>query len=363
MYMTGDEIRALSRRIPAVCNATDEELSFWMDDAFDVLNNFVQQDFVYERQATKRVRATTNTLVYLPKVLSGLVTVVDCLSGDTIAVIDSSTCQTFAGLGSAVGGGLFTDAGSGNVSTTGGPIEVFPGNFVLGYYTGNIKLRAPNARLLDVTGDWGFIGTKEELLSLGLNDLLAAYEAHRQDALVHIIADVNNAVTSPPATTDLTSILALVNELRLDINAHMGDLIVHQADDPDITLLPAATDLETAIDLFKDLVNKYNLHLGRGGSATDPHAFADTDNTVSVSLDFEGPIMPRVIRRVFLRLVQRIAIRDDAEDHRQLNSPYTSETLGDGYSYDLGNGTLRNLIRPEEAHMLLPFVNRGRVVI
>jgi hypothetical protein len=70
-----------------------------------------------------------------------------------------------------------------------------------------------------------------------------------------------------------------------------------------------------------------------------------------------------VIRRVFLRLVQRLAIRDEAEDHRQINSVYASETLGDGYTYDLNNGTLRNLIRPEEAHMLLPYVNRGRIVI
>lgn len=340
--MTQDEIRALSRRIPAVINATPEELDFWMQDAFDVLNNYCQQDFVYERQTTKRVRATTSTLVYLPKVLSGRVVVTD---ENGSAIFDSN------------------DGPSSRV-------ELYPGNFVLGYNDGNRVYRSPDARVLYVTGDWGFANTKEDLVISSLNALLAAYEAHRQDALVHNVADVNNAVTTPPATISpatspqpYTAIIDLVNELKLDMNSHFGDLIVHSADDTNISTLPYATDLDTAIALINDLTTKFNTHLTKGGTATDPHLLVDESYSITSLTDYEYSIMPRVIRRVFLRLVQRIAIRDDAEDHRQINSPYSSESLGDNYSYDLGNGTLRNLMRPEEAHMLLPYINRGHITI
>lgn len=359
MYMTQDEVRALSRRIPAIVHATSEELDFWMQDAFDVLNNFCQQDFVFESQTTKRVRATTNTLVYLPKVLSGNVRIV-------------------------------TDTGSTVFNSNNGlsaRVELFPGNFVIGWYDNNRRYdsnrmyrtfdtrfvtdlydnsrmyRSPDAQVLYVTGDWGFAPTTEDHLALGVNALRSAYEAHRQSTDVHIAADTVNTITEPEATIDLTSILDLINELRTDITSHFASVVAHNAADTNVPTEPAATDLNSAIALYTHLVSIFNDHLKRGKEASDPHTAVDEDNVVNASVDFDNTIMPRLIRRAFLRVVQRIAIRDDAEDHRQINSVYTNETLGDGYSYDLSSGTLRNLLRPEEAHMLLPYVNRGRVII
>jgi len=334
MYMTGDEIRALSRRIPEIVCATDEELSFWMDEAFDVLNNFCQQDFTYERQVTKRARHTTGTLVYLPKVLGGDITIVDGCGETIFASSTSAACSTR-------------------------PVEVFPGSFVLGYYRFNQRYPVnANAHVLFVTGDWGYFNTPTDLVVNGANVLKRQYEAHRVDTVSHNQADTLNTITAPDAT-DNDSAAILINELKAVINSHFGDFVVHVEADTNTSNLPDAIDQTTTIQILQDLTQRFNAHLLNTGS----HVEADTSNRFTDSVDVEGSVMPRVIRRVFLRLVQRLAIRDEAEDHRQINSPYTTETLGDGYSYDLSNGTLRNLIRPEEAHMLLPYVNRGRVVV
>lgn len=71
---------------------------------------------------------------------------------------------------------------------------------------------------------------------------------------------------------------------------------------------------------------------------------------------------PAAIKTVFLRLVMRLAIRSSEEDLIHLNSGYTAETTGDGYTYSLTNGTLRNLLRPEDFVLLWPHVNHGIVV-
>ena len=355
MYMTGDEIRALSRRLPEIINATDEELHFWMDDAFDVLNNFCQQDFVFERQVTKRVRATTGTLVYLPKVLSG-----------EVQIADSCGTTVFA-----------TSSSAGDTCQTSSIVELFPGNFVLGYYKYNSQYPTPDPHTLFVTGDWGFVPTKAELLANSVNSLKAAYEKHRLSTVAHNQADILNAILSAEATyttnttvslkpdvdnssnTDFESVAILLNELKGVINSHFGDFVVHVSADSNLSTLPDVTDEGSAWGLLADLKRKFNAHI----TSTAYHVEADTDNYMDYNADPNSAVMPRQIRRAYLRLVQRIAIRDETEDHRQINSPYTNETLGDGYSYDLNNGTLRNLLRPEEAHMLLPYVNRGRIVI
>jgi len=353
MYMSMVEIRTLSRRIPAIIDATPEELQFWMDDAFDVINNFCQQDFVFEKQAVKQGRATTNTLVYLPKVLSGDVTVSD----HTGSVIFSNSAAPISGGTSFYGGST-----SGNAATSGQIVEVFPGNFVIGYYSNNHIERTRTAEILNVQGDWGYALTADDLLFEGVNTLKSLYEAHRISTVFHNSSDTLNPVVSPDAT-DFTSAAILLNELKGVINSHFGDFVVHNVADTNVSTLPDVTDAQSAQVLIADLKAKFNAHLKKGGSATSVHPNIDDENVAVFSVDFVGSVMPRAIRRAFLRIVQRIALRDEAEDHRQINSPYLSETLGDGYSYDLSNGTLRNLIRPEEAHMLLPFVNRGRVVI
>ena len=353
MYMTMVEIRALSRRIPAIIDATPEELLFWMDDAFDVINNYCQQDFVDEKQAVKRGRATTNTLVYLPKALSGDVTVAD--EGGSI-IFTSSDAST------ASSGSFFNPSGGTTAATGGQIVEVFPGSFVIGYYRNNSINRPRTAEVLNVKGDWGYALTADDLLFDGINTLRDLYEIHRLSTVFHNSADTLNPVISPNAT-DFDSAAIILNELKGVINSHFGDFVVHNIADTNVSTLDDVTDAQSAQILLADLKAKFNSHLKKGGSATTVHPNVDDENTATFSADFAGSVMPRAIRRAFLRIVQRIALRDEAEDHRQLNSPYTTETLGDGYSYDLSNGTLRNLIRPEEAHMLLPFVNRGRVVI
>lgn len=355
MYMTGDEIRALSRRIPEIVDATDEELSFWMDEAADVINNFCQQDFAFERQTTRQVRATTNTLVYLPKVLSGEVTVKDDEGGTVFSTISDSQ--------NLINPVIFNDndtvvSSTVGISTTGYAIEVFPGAHTLGYYSRNRQYRPANARILYVTGDWGFINSKEELLLHAINSLKSLYNSHRLSSAYHLAADTVNNILSADAT-DLATGLDLINELKAKINAHFGSTVSHTEADPNTATIDSAGDIDSAFLLAEDLKKKFNKHLLN----RTVHIEQDRENTLVDNLDYLNAVMPRQIRRAFLRIVQRLSIRDNAEDIRQINSPYSQETLGDGYSYDISNGTLRSLLRPEEAHMLLPYVNRGRVII
>lgn len=334
MYMAGDEIRALSRRIPEIVNATDEELSFWMEEASDIIHSFCQQDFTYERQVTRRVRFTTNTLVYLPKVISGQVSIEE----DGTKVFSSKTSATNE---------------PSNIA------EVFQGKFVLGFYKYNTQY--PNIRgpkNLYVTGDWGFFNTLDEFIINGTNFLKSLYQNHRLSTVSHNQADSLNVVALPDAT-DLDSVALLLNELKGVLNSHFGDFVVHKEADTNLSNVSDVVDQSTAIQLLEDLVKKFNSHIAN----ESVHLEEDADNVYTNSIDYDSAVLPKVIRRVFLRLVQRLAIRDDVEDHRQINSPYTTETLGDGYTYDLGNGTLRNLLRPDEANMLLPYVNRGNVVV
>ena len=216
---------------------------------------------------------------------------------------------------------------------------------------------------MDVTADWGYIDSKEELLKRGINELVASYNTHRLNTDFHVVADTTNATVLPPATLEMMTMITLLNELRTRIIAHFGNTSSHQIADTDIPTKPSCSDLDSAILLLIDLKEKFNSHLKRGNDSTTVHLKQDEENKSFINIDFQNSIMPSQIKRVFLRLVQRVALRDDAEDYRQINSPYANETLGDGYTYDLSNGTLRNMIRPEEAHMLLPYVNRGRVII
>lgn len=354
MYMSQDEIRARSRRIPVIVDATPEELDYWMQDALDVITNFCQQDFLYEPRATKRARATTNTLVYLPKPITGDVLIKTDFGQE---IFDSTVAKRTR------------------------YVELFPGTFTIGWFRYRFRYTYPDARMtnpnydpdyryitptafpMDVTADWGYIDSKEELLKRGINELVASYEAHRSNTDVHVVADTTNAVVLPEATLEMMTMITRLNELRIRIISHFGDTTSHQVADDKVPTAAQCSDLDSAIVLLKDLKEKFNEHLKRGGDLTTAHVKRDEDNKSFINLDFENAIMPRAIKRVFLRIVQRVALRDDAEDYRQINSPYSNETLGDGYTYDLSNGTLRNLIRPEEAHMLLPYVNRGRVII
>lgn len=353
--MTGDEIRSLSRRIPEIVNATEEEIGFWMDEAADVIHAFCQQDFTYERQTTKQVRAGTNTMVHLPKILSGDVTIKDDHGGVVFSNIKPENRYLDRVIFNDSDSLVYTSIG---LSTDGLAIELFPGTAMMAYYQGNKIYRPAKAKLLYVTGDWGYTPNKELFFITAVNTLRTCYEEHRTRTDFHSVADTANPIISPLAS-DMVTATTLLNELQNAINSHFNNVVSHKEADTGISTLPACTDIDTGFKLVKDLKEKFNKH----AYSVKFHLKEDDVNTMLAGVDPDIAVLPRPIRRAFLRIVQRIAIRDEAEDFRQLNSPYTSETLGDGYTYDLSNGTLRGLIRPEEAHMLLPYVNRGRVII
>lgn len=348
MYMTVAEIRALSRRIPAIVDATEEEILFWMEDAADVIHSYCQQDFTYERQGTREITVTGNSLVYLPTVLSGDVEI----SGG------GSTIFSASGVSFGTTPALYVNECYPKWDY---PLNLVSGSNVLSFGTGFSRSNLPS-QSFTVTGDWGFYPTREGLLYDGANELKRLYEAHKASAVYHTSPDTQNTILSADAT-DLDTVAVLLNELKGVINSHFGDFVVHQVADTNVSTLADVTDENSAMRLLNDLKQKFNAHLEKGGNSTTVHPSVDAENRATFSTDFAGGVLPRAIRRVFLRLVQRIALRDDPEDHRQMGSGYTNETLGDGYNYDLSNGTLRNLLRPEEAMMLLPYINRGPVVV
>lgn len=92
---------------------------------------------------------------------------------------------------------------------------------------------------------------------------------------------------------------------------------------------------------------------------SDPYS---EPNQITVRGTWGYASTPEAVKIVFLRLVMRLAIRSSEEDMIHLNSGYTNEVTGDGYSYNLSNGTLRNLLRPEDFVLLWPYVNHGVVI-
>jgi len=348
MYMTVVEIRALSRRIPAIVDATDEEIIFWMEDATDVIHSYCQQDFTYDRQATRQVTGNGSGTVYLPTVLSGDVDIAD--GGTTVFSASGTSFGTTPAL-------YVNEC----YCKWDYPLSLISGSSSFSFGSG-FRRSNSSSSVYSVTGDWGYYPTVEGLLYDGTNTLKALYESHRASAVYHVSPDTMNTIVSPDAT-DLSTVAVLLNELKGVINSHFGDFTVHNVADTNVAVLPDVTDQNSAMRLLSELKRKFTAHLAKGGSNLTVHLDSDTENGALFSVDFVGGVLPRAIRRVFLRLVQRIALRDDPEDHRQMNSVYTNETLGDGYTYDLSNGTLRNLMRPEEAMMLAPYINRGPVVV
>ena len=336
--MTDPEIRAYSRRLSVICEATCEELEVWMEEAFDLINDFCQQNFTYEKQVMKTLCIThPNTMIYLPKVLSGDILIAD---------------NEWNVLWSTDGSGSNQDG-----------FEVCPGNFWFIDCRNNTLYPTPDAQTVMIKGDWGYANSPETLLVDYINSVVQTYDSHRLHPTAHLMDDVIN-VTALPAATDLDSAILRINELKGVINSHFGDFTVHTNADNDLITTPDAVDAPTAALLGRAIKGQFNLHIARDATSSPPiHLEADTANRMVETTNLDTSVLPRNIRRVFLRLVQRLALRDDPEDHRQMNMPYANETLGDQYTYDLSNGTLRNLIRPDEANMLRPYVNRGRIVV
>lgn len=83
---------------------------------------------------------------------------------------------------------------------------------------------------------------------------------------------------------------------------------------------------------------------------------------VKITADWGMPTVPVEVQRVYRILIDRIAARNHEDDRLQVHAPYAKQSDGDGYDYDLGNGTLRNLLRPEDRAQLWKWVNHGRLI-
>lgn len=341
MYATIEDIKSSSRNLEAILCASNAEIREWMEEAFDVINTYCSQDFSFEQQRTKVFRAD-NFIINLDKILSGTISVFSQTCEDIIdpkVKIDNEgfECLEF------------------------GDYQLYPGKSYFIYHKAN-KYWPPKTYpgtfkpdMIEITGDWGYAPSYEFLLINLANDLRESYIGHIANALVHITPDISNVVSSP-ACTDLPSAILLINNIKAAFDSHAVDSAYHL--DTVLTWIesPDATDLDSAVILISELKKDFNDHLKQPGV----HLAMDEENVAVLSID--TPVIPRVIRRVFIKLVKRLAIRASLDDQLQYNSYYLSETTGDGYSYNLGNGTLRNLLRPEDKEALWPYVNHGAII-
>lgn len=86
-----------------------------------------------------------------------------------------------------------------------------------------------------------------------------------------------------------------------------------------------------------------------------------TPRLVKITADWGMVTTPAEVARVYFRLIERLAVRSHEDDQLQMHAPYGKQSDGDGYDYDLGNATLRNLLRPEDRAQLWKWVNHGRL--
>jgi hypothetical protein len=97
-----------------------------------------------------------------------------------------------------------------------------------------------------------------------VNQAYGVYTFHRRDALAHAAADATNVTTAPTAT-DLPTALARANELKADFNAHRVQATVHYADDTtNAVASPTATDLPSLVTLANELRTRLIAHLASG---------------------------------------------------------------------------------------------------
>lgn len=326
MYATVDEIKASSTRVPQVLEATPSDIQGWMEEAAEAIHTFCSQNFSFEPNVSKRVMLSGEGWAVLPGYLSGKVyATVD--GGDRVSSAD-----------------LEYEAGGLSIHYLGSTVSDWSTQY----------RRAP--QFLEVTGDWGYAPSTEFLVVAYANDLKAKYTAHRLDTEAHLAADTTNTILSADATNTSTA-LTLLNELKDALTAHFSDTSVHSVADSNVPVSASATDERSAIALARVLETAWDSHLDNGSSH---ESLPPESQRTTVSVD--ALVMPRNLKRVFIRLVKRIAVRDDEEDNYNRDIGYQSEKTGDGYDYDLTNGTLRNLIRPEDFQVLHYYVNDGVVV-
>ena len=104
--------------------------------------------------------------------------------------------------------------------------------------------------------------TNQATLDTLIDELKLDYNAHRVSTDYHDAADSTNVITSGNGDGTLPTALTLTNELKLDINAHRTQSGVHAPDDNrNAILLADATVLADCIALANDIKAKYNDHL------------------------------------------------------------------------------------------------------
>ena len=94
-------------------------------------------------------------------------------------------------------------------------------------------------------------------------------------------------------------------------------------------------------------------------NATQPYPIPP--KLVTITADWGLDPIPDDVVRVFKRIVERVGVRYHEDDIQQQHFPYAKQSDGDGYDYDLGNATLRNLLRPEDRAQLWKWVSHGRI--
>ena len=156
------------------------------------------------------------------------------------------------------------------------------------------------------------ITSLNDSLDANVSDLRAKYEAHRVTVggiPIHLVADSTNACSLTDADSNEGAI-ALLNELRVRITAHLSDATSaaapwHTEDDlKNLPLARAATDLGSATVLSADLRERvYELHRAQAVSpachgAADGNALkvpSRIDNAVNAYLDALAIENPTVV--------------------------------------------------------------------
>lgn len=324
LYATHSEIRENCANIETIQSATEAQLNIWGTEAFVRINLWCGQDFQYEVQAEKTTYGSYHPTIFLPKVMAG---------DAVINVTDQHGAQTL-------------------VPST--DIEHIPYSYSFRYLPLNQVLPPDDLIRFSVKADWGYVQSKEALVIHFANEVKSKYEAHRSSGTYHVVYDGVNVTTSPSAT-DLTTALALLNELRTDYNAHILDTTVHLAAGTNAVTAATATDAATALALAADLQKQFGLH----APDTALHPAGDASKVLGSTAH---RILPEEIKIAFYKVLGRIALRDNPDDLRYHNSGFTSETFGDGYSYNLSNAELRALIHPNDAALLWNHQHSGRTV-
>lgn len=324
LYATLAEIRAAKPTVAKIANSTDQDLTRWATLAKIHVDVYCEQNFEFEQQVTKRLIATVHPTIHAPKFMSNVTSVTVNAPGETAEDVDLDT-----------------------------NIEWDNDQYWLRYLPLDREDPSRSRVYLNVTADWGFPQTLAELIITAANDLRTKYEAHRVSTTFHNSADATNDVTAPVATT-IGSAYTLLNDIADQLAAHALDDTAHE--EAETLTMPADASTEaTAQTLADALTTFFNDHADN----TSVHLEADTD-LVTVSVN--NTVFPDKLKMAYYNIIQRIAVRDNADDLRYFNSGFDSEGWGDEYKYSLTDSTMRQTISPEDAMFLYEYVNQGVVV-